>query len=141
MLDFGMKPRIVLSNRAPVNDYGTPASGIPGRGDFRVRRWCGREEPDLVPLLRTMPAATVERGPLILAKSVKLGEGATDILATCGINEGGWNITAEPLTDAPAWGAWRLDFERGGARRAVKACDYSSAAAWTMDKIEFSIFF
>ena len=141
MLDFGMKPRTVLSSRLPVNDYGTPASGIPGRGDFRVRRWCGREEPDLVPLLRAMPAATVERGPLILAKSVKLGEGATDILATCGINEGGWNITAEPLTDVPAWGAWRLDFERGGARRAVKACDYSSAAAWTMDKIEFSIFF
>ncbi len=89
-------------------------------------------------MLREQSAA---RGPLILAKSVKCGLDTDAILAAGDINEGGWSVTAEPLQAKGVWGAWRLGFERGGERRTVDVCDYSSAGEWAKDKIEFSIFF
>ncbi|MBR4652522.1 MAG: glycoside hydrolase family 127 protein [Kiritimatiellae bacterium] len=138
-LDFALRPRIVLSHRQSVASYG--GKDASGSRDYRIRRWSGGEEPDLAPLIRKTPAATVEWGPLMLAKSVKVGDGKEEILDPFTVNEGGWTVAAEPIQAKDVWGAWRLDFRKGGETRSTKACDYASAAEWTMDKIEFSIFF
>ena len=142
-LDFGTSARIVESMRPPVTDYAEfLPNGVP---DYRMTRWCSRGDEadrDLFPLLRTTPAATVEWGPLILAKSVRFGTRTDEILSPLTVNRGGWKLTARPCkAPAGAWGAWDLEFTRGAARRRAKACDFSSADVWEPGRLAFSIFF
>lgn len=137
-LEFGMKARIIDSRRERVDGYSK---------DSRLYwRWANNSdgdgnERDLFPLLRTEPAAQVMYGPLMLAKSVRMGEGADEILDGETVNLGGWRVFSDTMTTDKAWGAWRLTFEKAGRRKTIKACDYSSAAIWGKKGIEFSIFF
>ena len=138
-LHFDMNPRIVDSNREPVGDY-DPKSPL-------VTRWARNEdgdlgERDLMPLLTRQPMATVMWGPLLLAKSRKVGDTRPDILDNHSVNRGGWTLSVQPIEGArKVWGAWRLTFEKDGRRRTCGVCDYASAALWTQDKVEFSILF
>ncbi len=138
-LRFDMSPRIVASNREPVASYDAKS--------HLVTRWARNEdgdlgERDLMPLLVKKPMAQVMWGPMLLAKSVKVGSPLADIADGPTVNEGGWRLSVQPLPAADGvWGTWRVVFEKGGERRECNVCDYSSAALWTNDKIEFSTFF
>ena len=137
-LTFEMNARIVDSHRASV-------SGYDKKSPLYVR-WANNSdgdngERDLFAHLRTTPAAQVFYGPLMLAKSVKLGEDEKTILDPETVNGGGWRVSATPSAAADVWGAWTLDFEKDGQKKSVRACDYSSAAVWGKTGIEFSVFF
>ena len=132
-LDFDMNARIVDSHRASVSGY--------GKGNALRERWAGREDSDMFAYLRTTPAAQVFYGPLMLAKSVKLGADEKTILDPETVNGGGWRVTAKPSKADGVWGAWTLNFEKDGRKKSVKACDYSSAAVWGKTGVEFSVFF
>lgn len=140
-LHFGMNARIVDSCREPVETY---EGRMPGtdRPDDRRRRWAGKTERDLVPLLRKTPAAQVMWGPLLLARSVNVGATEDELLCRGSINCGGWKLMLQPVESVRrAWGGWKAIFEKNGQRKVMGVCDYSSAALWTKDKIEFSVFF
>ena len=139
-LHFDMNPRIVESGRAEVAEY--------GKRDDRVTRWARNEdgdlgERDLVPLLRKTPAAQVMWGPLLLAKCLKVGDTKIDILDGHSVNHGGWTLSLKPRKGGGegVWGAWDATFERSGKSRTFGVCDYSSAASWTKNRVEFSVFF
>jgi len=138
-IHFDMPARIVDSQRKPVESY-DPQSQL-------VTRWARNEdgdlgERDLMPLLVKRPMATVMMGPLLLAKSTRVGATREDLTDTSSINNDGWKLTLDPVTDnTKVWGAWRATFEKDGKRRVHGVCDYPSAASWTQDKIEFSILF
>ena len=138
-LHFDMTPRIVDSYRDPVRAY-EPTSHV-------VTRWARNEdgdlgERDLMPLLFRQPMAQVMWGPLLLAKSRKVGCVRSDILDNHSVNRGGWHLEVTPVTGAKkVWGAWKVTFEREGKSRVYGTCDYSSAALWTDNQIEFSILF
>ena len=138
-LHFDMNPRIVDSNRAVVEKY-DPRSPLVGR-------WARNEdgdlgERDLMPLLRKTPAAQLMWGPLLLAKSVKVGDTKADILDARTVNRGGWKLSLKPADAVPGvWGAWKATFTKDGESRTFGVCDYPSAATWTKDQIEFGLFF
>ena len=137
-LTFDMKPRIVDSYRESVAGY-----------DKQSRlyvRWANNSdgdngEKDLFQHLRTTPAAQVMIGPMMLAKSVKLGQDEKILLDPTTVNCGNWQISARPTEAKDVWGAWDLVFEKDGQKKTLKACDYSSAAVWGTKGIEFSVFF
>lgn len=137
-IHFEMPARIVVSTRESVPPY--------DKRDQLYGRWANNSdgengERDLFALLRTTPAAQVFRGPLMLAKSVRLGTDEKTILDPETVNGGGWRVTATPLSADGVWGAWTLVFEKDGRRKTVRACDYSSAAVWGRTGVEFSVFF
>ena len=135
-ISFGMNVRIVDSDRAAVDAYGKPGE------DRRVARWASGSEKDLLGLMRKTPAAQIMYGPLMLAKSVRLGSSEKEILDPATVNCGGWNLSLARQPGASGvWGAWTATFEKDGKKMSVPACDYSSAATWTKDSIEFSVFF
>jgi len=134
-----MSTHIVNSNRAPVDAY-DPKGPL-------VTRWARNEdgdlgERDLMPLLETKPRAQVMWGPLLLAKSCNVGGAPSDILGGPRLNGGGWRLSLWPVEGARrVWGAWRLKLERDGESHTLGVCDYSSAARWTNDRVEFSVLF
>jgi len=138
-LGFDMNPRIVDSDRAAVESY--------PRESHLVWRWARNEdgdlgERDLMPLLRKTPAAELMWGPLLLAKSVRVGDTKKEILDGRTVNRGGWKVSLEPAAGGhDVWGAWKATFEKDGERRSFGVCDYPSAATWTQNAIEFSLFF
>ena len=138
-LHFDMNPRIVNTDRAAVAEY--------DRKSPLVTRWARNEdgdlgERDLMPLLWKVPMAQVMWGPMLLAKSRKVGSVRSDILDNHSINKGGWKLTVVPVEGSrKVWGAWRLTLEKGAVRRTLGVCDYPSAAEWSADKIEFSTLF
>lgn len=132
-LCFDMNARIIESHRASVSGY--------GEWSAPRARWAEREESDMFAYLRTTPAAQVFYGPLMLAKSVKLGADEKTILDPETVNGGGWRVTAKPSKAENVWGVWTLDFEKDGQKKSVRACDYSSAAVWGKKGVEFSVFF
>ena len=138
-LHFDMHPRIVTSAREPVSSY-DPKSHL-------VTRWARNEdgdlgERDLMPLLWNRPMAEVMWGPLLLAKSRKVGCTRSEILDNRSVNRGEWRLSVKPVEGArKVWGAWKVTFEKDGETRTSGVCDYASAALWTNDQIEFSVLF
>ena len=137
-LSFDRALRIVDSDRESVRGY--------DRKDRLYQRWANNSdgdngERDLFAHLRTTPAAQVMVGPLMLAKSVKLGLSEKEILDPATVNRGGWRVSAAPLGAKGVWGAWTLTFEKDGQKMSVPACDYASSAVWGRRGIEFSVFF
>ena len=79
---------------------------------------------------RTEMAAYVMHGPLVLAKSTRLGCSEKAVFIPGTINgDTGWKAAAKPLkNDDRFWGRWELTLEKDGARRIVEVCDFASAA-------------
>ena len=138
-LAFDMAPRVVGSCR-PATDDVPPDDG-------RRRRWCDpKTEADLQGLFVTKPYAQVQRGPLLLAKSVRLGTAPTALVPTASVNDGLqskglWTLVAERIPAADVWGAWRLRFRRGDETVETDACDYPSADTWRLGENAFSTLF
>ena len=134
-LRFSMPTRIV---HRP--DVGQPAlqSGYEcdGKGNDGCRFLL--ELPDSFPEMRGVAreslAAYVMRGPLVLARSARLGLVAREIFAADTLNgDGAWRIEAKPLSSntqpVTVWGAWELTFRKDGEMRAVPVCDFASSAS------------
>ena len=132
---FSMPTRIV---HRP--DVGKPAlqSGYEcdGKGNDGCRFLFELPEafPEMRGVARENLAAYVVRGPLVLARSARLGLVAREIFAAGTVNgDRAWRVEAKPLpTDAkpaPVWGAWELTFVKDGETRSVPVCDFASAAS------------
>jgi len=123
---FDMSPRIVERNLPPIKAW---------RHDMTDERrlryvvpWKIEGNEDVLDRMRMTAGATLKRGPLLLAKSIRVGDTAAEILAPRTVNGGGWHVALEPYTCADVNGSWRAVFTRGGEAFAVNVCDYASAA-------------
>ena len=100
--------------------------------DPRLRRyvvpWKIEGNEDVIDRLRKTPGATLVRGPLLLAKSVRVGDTAGQILDPRTVNGGGWSVRLTPVANADVAGAWTATFTRGGESFSVGVCDFASAA-------------
>ena len=138
-LAFDMAPRPVWSCR--------PATDAVAAADERRRRWCDmKTEADLQGLFVTKPYAQVRRGPLLLARSVRLGAAPEALVPAASVNDGlqakgPWTLAAERIDAPGVWGAWRLVFRRGEETVAADVCDYPSADTWRAGANAFSTLF
>ena len=138
-LTFDMAPRIEGSCR--------PATDVVSPDDYRRRRWCDpKTEADLKPLFVTQPYAQVLRGPLLLARSVRLGTPKKEVFVAQSVNDGlqskgRWTLAAERIPAEGVWGAWRLRFRRGDETVMADVCDYPSADTWCTGENAFTTLF
>lgn len=128
-LEFGLKPRIVKLKRSPF---------VPGEmPDLQSPRWPGDPAN-----LRKTPAAEIMYGPLLLAKSVKVGDDESQIMDPNTISGGEWCVSLLPkAVPDDVWSAWTLVLEKDGERKTFGVCDFPSAAEWKDERSEFSLFF
>ena len=82
--------------------------------------------PEMKGLARTEGAAYLTYGPLLLAKTSRLGTSREDVLATKGVIDGGWSCTLEPLKAEGVNRAWTATFTKGDESFSVPVCDFAS---------------
>lgn len=123
-LAFDLSPRIVPLQARP--DFAR-ASNV----QQVVNRWMIYDPLDIMPYYHMRDLPRVMRGPLLLAKSTRVGASAEAVF--------GWGALVfpekdtcrlEPLDRQDAWGAWKLSFFMGKATRpylTVNVCDFQSA--------------
>ena len=94
-----------------------------------------------------LPASTVMRGPLVLAKGKAVGTGKGDTFSVMSIENGreGWSATITPLRNlsgnmgAPR--AWNLTLTRGIETQTVPVADFASVSNFDEADNWFSIWF
>ena len=123
---FDMPPRIVPRALPAVADFRHDKTD-PALMRYVVP-WQIEGNEDVLDRLLKAPAATLERGPLVLAKSVRVGDRTDEILASRTVNGGGWQVSLTPVANDDVAGAWRAVFTRGDETFSVGVCDYASAA-------------
>lgn len=121
-----MTPRIVRRDLPSVKDFRHDMTD-PALMRYVVP-WKIEGNEDVISRLRKTPAATLERGPLVLAKSIRVGDKKDEILDERTVNSGGWSVSLEPQCNPDVVGAWRATFTKGDESFSVGVCDYASAA-------------
>ena len=78
---------------------------------------------------RSERAATVQIGPIVLAKAKRLGMSESDIFPKSTVNGKGYSVSAKPIPAEGVLGAWELQLKKDGEKTIrTKACDFQSAA-------------
>lgn len=100
-------------------------------------------EKDMIPLVRTEPAAVLMYGPLVLAKSKRVGDTGAQVMDGFTVNRRGYRVSLSPIHASRTWGAWKATLTCGNDKREVNVCDVGSAAdSYTPDSAdEYSIWF
>ena len=99
------------------------------------------ENPEMKGLARTTPAFRLVYGPLLLAKSKRLGEDREEVLRTLLSGDEPCECELAPVANTAVWGAWRAEIRQGGKSASVKVCDFASAADADDPSNAFSIWF
>ncbi|MGN0853795.1 MAG: beta-L-arabinofuranosidase domain-containing protein [Kiritimatiellia bacterium] len=130
---FDMPARLVERD-LPSAPAAPPTAGLAlwmyNRYSDNKPREAGR---DVLLHYRKTPAATLWRGPLLLAKAKRVGAAEAEIFAPETVNLKGYRPVLTALPDEAAkemgvWGAWRLELAKPGAAPVrVNVCDFMSA--------------
>ena len=123
---FDMPARIVRRDLPSVADFRHDMTD-PALMRYVVP-WKIEGNEDVISRLRKTPAATLERGPLVLAKSVRVGDSKDEILDERTVNDGGWSVSLVPQDNVDVVGSWRATFTKGAESFSVGVCDFASAA-------------
>jgi len=126
---FDMTPRIL--------DYEGPVEDLPGT-DYHVQRWLGTKgtqsevERDI---MLTRPMSTVRRGPLILARSKRIGSSGEDMFSGETVWGRGMTASAEDVREEEGFLCrCRIVFrDPAGETIAYDMCDYASAGNFSSD--------
>ena len=140
-LTFDMNPRVIDWDMPPVLDHDLKQE----RGyDRRVAQFTDYyRERDMVPLVRSHPAATVMYGPLILAKSKLVGATREQVFDLFTANMKGYRASVERIPSDKVWGAWTVTLEKGDDRHVYPTADLGSACDRVTPRStdEYSIWF
>lgn len=129
-IGFDMTPEVVMSSNAAHPEL-TEASLV---GELFVRRHYlnldfGREKAaQYASPLRREPAAHIRRGPLVLAKTAKLGDTAAEIFGFATVNGKDVRAALEPIPATATWGAWKLSLQTPDGKVETKVSDLATAA-------------
>ena len=134
---FDFSPRIVDSSAPEEDDISRDAF-------YTVKRMTWYT-PEMEGLVRRESAATVMRGPLVLAKGRAAGTSRMETLAFDSINWHGYRAEIHPARlhadNALCWGAWTLDLVRNGHRRSIPVADFWSVSSANDPENWFSLWF
>ena len=124
VLMFDMAPRII--------ERATRMKPVDVRDWHYTRYMCRWQSPsdELRVSYRSEPAATVMWGPLVLAKSARLGATRAELLNRRSINGKGCTVVLTPVEteDDDVWCAWDVRILKNGIEQIhTRACDYQSA--------------
>lgn len=89
-IEFDMTPRVINSDLSSEYYSGE---------DMRVMRWLGYDEAcrkDLLPIMRHSAAATIKRGPLLLARSKYIGNTSAEMFSSPSVNNAGAKCELTP---------------------------------------------
>lgn len=124
-LTFDMPARLV--DRKCASDPATDSVGNWMRNrypDGNVQ--AGR---DVMEFFRTEPALTLWRGPLLLAKAVRVGDTRAEMLEVPSVIGRGATVKLTPIEKRGVWGAWEAEIALpDGSSQRVKVCDFESAS-------------
>ena len=82
----------------------------------------------MIPLVRTEQGAQLMYGPLVLAKSKRVGDTGAQVMDSFTVNGKGYRLTLSPIPSTQVWGAWKATLANGTDTREVGVCDVGSAA-------------
>lgn len=141
-LRFVMAPRVVHRNISPAPE------DEPSKGTWAFDRYAdnapqGANE-DVRRSYRRTPAATVMRGPLLLARAQRAGATRNEIRDESTVNGLDCAVSLAPLPATETWGLWDMTLsapEREPLR--TRVCDFQSAGddPSAVDSDAFSIWF
>ena len=122
VLAFDFTPRFVMSSAKPVEGN--------VRSNAAVVSWAKGDFLNLDVLARALdrPAARLERGPLILAKAMTVGDSVDEIFARQTENGRAAEVSLSPIPSPNAFGAWQATIRTPKGEAQVGVCDYQSAA-------------
>ena len=120
VVTFDMNPRVV--------DREFPAESFKPN-DVLVRQYTTyMKEKDMIPLVRTEQGAQLMYGPLVLAKSKRVGDTGAQVMDSFTVNGKGYRVKLSPIPSTQVWGAWKATLTNGNDTREVGVCDVGSAA-------------
>lgn len=139
-LSFDMSPRLVHRKLPPIPD---------NRKGWHFARYCCGCKYNNDPLstrFRSDFAATLMRGPLLLAKSTRVGAGLGELLDARTLNGKDCSVIMSPTDSQETWGAWDVRFVDNSDGRELlhtRACDYQSAGddPYGQGAFRFSVWF
>lgn len=102
------------------------------------------ETKDMWDAYRSERAATVQWGPLVLAKAKRLGLSEGEVFPSSTINGKGYAVRVSPIPAGDVLGAWEVELKKDGLPTVrTKACDFQSAAdePLTTGAAAFSVWF
>ena len=123
-LTFDMNPRVVSRRTVPSPD--TPDG-------FFLRKWgvwryTFANGEDLKAHLPDAPYATVQYGPLVLAKAARLGATRAELWRADTVNGQGYSVKLTPLAAEGVYAPFAVELSKPGAPTVrAKACAYESA--------------
>ena len=101
--------------------------------------------PEMESLVRQEPAATIMRGPILLAKGRAAGTTRAETFFFNSINARGFRAELRPAIlradNALCWGSWTLDLVRGNQRHMVPVADFWSVSCANDPENWFSLWF
>jgi len=150
-LAFAMPPRVLDSQAPEFEDIDTVTDLDPHKPMGYTKRFMSWYTPEMEGLARRTPAATVMRGPLVLAKGRAVGTSRAETLEFNTINrQGGWKLSLAEMkrtaSNAGTWGAWNLTLEKdvpekGVEKKTVPVADYWSVSCVDDPENWFSLWF
>ena len=125
-LVFDMNPRIHERKLATSPD--TP-EGAQATRKWGEDRYVFVQDPDLRTTLPKEPYATVEYGPLVLARAARLGATKDELKRIPGVNGRGYALKLRPIEAEGAYAPFEVELAKPGEPTVrTKACAYESAS-------------
>ena len=125
-LRFDMTPRVIHRPIAPA------AEDEPSRGTWAFDRYADNAPPgandDIRRSYRRTPAATVMRGPLVLARALRAGATRRELEDESTVNGLDCAVSLASLPATETWGLWDMTLSAPGRQPIqTRVCDFQSA--------------
>ena len=146
-----MPPRVLASQAPAIEDIDTVTELDTQQPEGYTKRFMSWYTPEMAGMERRTAAATVMRGPLVLAKGRAAGTSRTETLEFNTINgQPGWKLSLVPAQRSSrnlgVWGAWNLTLEKevrgkGVEKKTIPVADYWSVSCVDDAANWFSLWF
>ena len=125
-LDFDMNPRLTERTVKPSS---APAAEAAATQKFGADRFVFIADPDLRKSLPKEAYATVQWGPLVLARSARLGTCRKELESFPSVNGKGYKASLKPISAHGVYAPFEVELSKPGAETIrTKACSYESAS-------------
>ena len=145
-LKLNMPPRILESQAPAVEDVDAVSDLDTMKPNGYTRFFMTWHTPEMSDLVRRTAAATIMRGPLVLAKGRAVGTSRGETLGASSINrQPGWRASLAQadtgVRNSAVWGMWMLSLERGDEKRCIPVGDFWSVSRGDDSTNWFSLWF
>ena len=126
-LAFDMNPR--LAERTLAADADATAEDAAATREDAAKRYVFVSDTDLASTLPKEPYATVLYGPLVLARTARMGAGKGEIVGNGTVNGKGYSVKLTPIEAKNVYAPFDVELAKPGASTIrARACAYESAS-------------